>query len=729
MKLQNGFEIRKKVRGEDVASSEKKLLETVVNNFVMASEYEKEQREHELDCLKMCDPSTQWDDSIKSSRGADGRPVMTEDRINPMVSVVVNSLSQSRAAVTINPVSDTDQETADVVQGLIRHITTTTTALNAYDVAATSMVRTGRGFYRVLVDYEDSESFDQIIKVAPISNHHMLYIDPAAVESDLSDMNWAIISEDMDIDTFKDTYPDADSSSMDASTWSSLGDDIPEFYNKDTVRVIEYFYKVPRKVKLVRLNNGQVLTSDKLPKGVSLKEGAIIYPSLMEEEQLYIDAIRDSVILDVKWAKMTAIEVLEQREWPGKYIPIVPVLGKDLLISNKKRWYGLITGMIDPQKRFNWLLSAQLEAINLVPKAPWLAQEGSLINPNAWNNAHKSPQAVLYYKREIDGTPINMPSRVSASVDVSAISQALMYAADGLKGTSGLYNPSMGASEGGQSGVAIRAQQAQGDMSTAHFQQGITRARKLEGLIYLDLMGKVYDTQRVLRIVKEDESSEQVVVNEETGEGTRKFDLSIGKYDLTVSAGPSYSTKRQENLAVLMSLAQTMPIIGQVAPDLISSQVDTPISKTLTKRLKATLPPQLLEGEEQGKKNGQPPIQELLRSHDEATQILKEMSQEIQRLEAALTDKQKDRDKDITVAKINAGASIKRALVSKAPATAPLLLQEYKVEDDGMGDVDEYTQNSMRGQQERQDMPEQEYSNVPQQNFNQYELDNSSDNS
>lgn len=668
---------------------EKEFLEEAHKRFQTASEAEKDQREHELKCLEMCDPAQQWDSTVKAERDAEERPCMTEDRINPMVAVVCNGLMQNRASVQVNPVDDnSDPETAEAIQGLIRHLTYESGATMAYDTAATSMVRTGRGYYRIITEYENDESFDQVIRVKSVPNHHMVYMDPNSVEADYSDADWAMIAEDMDLYSFKRMYPDAQSSALSSSQWTSIGDDVPNWYSEEMVRVCEYFYKEPRKVKIVRLSNGQVLTSDKLPEGVSLKEGAIIFPSLIEAEQLYIDAIRDTITYDIKWAKITGIEVLERADWPGKYIPIVPVLGKELIINNKRRFYGLVSGMIDPQKRFNWLLSAQLEAINLVPKAPWIAPEGSLVNPTAWANAHRRPVGVLYHKREVDGIPVNTPQRVSASVDISSVNSALMHAADGLKGTSGLYNPSMGASEGGQSGVAIRAQQAQGDMSTAHFIEGVTRARRLEGKIYLDLIGKVYDTERVLRIINDDDTADQIKINEElAGEGGRKLDLTIGKYDLTVSAGPSYSTRRQENLAVLMNMAQTLPMIGQVAPDLIASQIDVPISKALTKRLKAALPPQLTQDENKNSQNGEgqegPNMNQLMASYNEARSIMQEMAGEMQKLQGLLTDKQADRNLTIQVAKINAKASIERALVAKVPATAPRILHEY----------DEFTEN------------------------------------
>jgi hypothetical protein len=587
--------------------------------FEAAAEAEKSQRQHEVECLRMCDPDKQWDDSIKAGRLDDERPCMTEDRINPFVSVVCNSLRQNRAAVTVNPVDDaSDTDTAEVIQGLIRHITYDSSADLAYDTASTSCVRTGRGYYRIVTEYEGDDSFDQVIKVKAIPNHHMVYVDPNAVEADYSDADWFMIFEDMLLSDFRDVYGDKKSSELGLTQWQSVGDDAPGWFKDGHIRVCEYFYKSPKKIKLYLITGGEVLKKEDLPEGVSPKVGSKV------AEQTYIEDIRDCDTFDVKWAKFNAVEVLERRDWAGKIIPIIPVLGKELIINNERRYFGLVSSMIDPQKRFNWLLSAQLETINLVPRTPWVAVEGSLVRPNVWANAHKRPVGVLTYKQDLDGTPVTArPERAYSGADVSAVNQALQFAAEGMKGTSGMYNPSIGATEtSSQSGVAIRSQQAQGDMATYHFQDAVTRARRKEGRIILELIPQIYDAERVVRIVNEDETAKVVRVNGVDEDG-KLFDLTQGKYDLTVTSGPSYTTRRQENLAVLMSMAQSIPAIANAAPDLVVSQLDVPIAKPLAKRLKATLPPQLQADEDKNK----PDVGVMMQKMQQSQQVIEQLTQ------------------------------------------------------------------------------------------------------
>jgi hypothetical protein len=638
-------------------TDDKDLIETALSRFRFACDAEQEQREHEVECLRMCDPKSQWDGSIRSEREDQDRPCMTEDRIGPFVNQVCNSLRQNRASVTVNPVDDvSDPDTAEVIQGLIRHITYDSSADLAYDTASTSCVRTGRGYYRVVTEYESDDSFDQVIKIKAIPNSHMVYVDPNAIEADLSDANWFMIFEDMLLDDFRDQYGDRESASLGRAQWSSVGDDVPDWFKDDHVRICEYFYKQPKTIKLFRLSDGNVVKAKDLPEDVEKKLGEKV------AENLYIEEIRESQSFDVKWVKFNAVEVLERQDWPGKIIPIIPVLGKELIIEGKRRYYGLISSMIDPQKRFNWLLSAQLEIINMVPRAPWVAVEGSLVKPEAWANSHRRPVGTLYYKQMVDGEPVTArPERLGVNVDTSAVNQALQFSAEGLKGTSGMYNPSLGATETtSQSGVAIRAQQSQGDMATVHFQDAVTRARRKEGRILLELIPVIYDAERVVRIVNEDETANTVRINGTDEEG-KMFDLRMGKYDLTVTAGPSYTTRRQENLAVLMSMAKTLPAVANVAPDLIVSQLDVPIAKPMAKRLKAALPPQVKA--EDDNKSKQPDISDLMGKLQQSQQMIEQLTQALKALQDERQMKMMELETKKQIAELQADAQVRAAFI------------------------------------------------------------------
>lgn len=636
------------------------FIREAIARFETAVEAERDQRRHELECLRMCDPDTQWDPDIKAQRASEERPCMSEDRINPFVLQTCNALKQNRASVTVNPVDDkSDPETAEVIQGLIRHITYESSADMAYDIASTSCVRVGRGFYRVVTEYDGPDTFDQVIRIKSIPNHHMVYVDPNAVEPDYSDAQWVMIEQDMTREEFEREYPDAETTQMGIGQWQSIGDEAPGWITQDGthIRIVEYFYKNRKVKKICRLSDGTVIDAKDLPEGVNASEGSVVSYDQMGSP-LTVDAVRESVGDEVKWCKLSATEVLERTEYAGTIIPIVPVLGKELNINGSRRYFGLISGMIDPQKRFNWLLSAQLETINLVPRAPFMAVKGTLVNPEDWAKAHRRPISVLYYEDEVNGKPVNPPQRSHSGADISAVNQALMNAAEGLKGTSGLYNPSIGATETtSQSGIAIRAQQAQGDMSTYHFQDAVNRARRAEGRIILDLIPHYYDSQRVLRIVNDDDTAKTIEINsipDETDPKKKPINLTVGKYDLTVTAGPSYSTRRQENMAISMSMLDRLPKLGDVAGDLILGQMDVPIAKEMAKRYKTILPPGMAKDD----KDQGPDPQQLMAQHQQSQQMIEQLTEALRVAQDEREDKQLERENKLEIARIQAQANV-----------------------------------------------------------------------
>ena len=642
-----------------------KLLTEIRKNVELDADATEEQRELELDDLRFCDPQTQWTDAERASREEDGRPVLTEDRLGPFLLQVCNEQRKNKPGVTVNPVDDgADVETAEVIQGLIRHIEYDSNADTAYDTAFESAVRVGRGFYRICTEYKDDDSFDQDIKIKRIPNVHNVFIDPAAQECDYSDAKWGGVKGWMSQRDYEAQYPNSKLANIGADSWKSIGDDAPEWMSKDGTAclVVEYFYKVETPSKRYLLKSGKVV--DKLPAGETPKD------------------TRDVLKTETKWVKCTALEVLERGEWPSKYIPLVPVLGKEVLVNGNRTYAGLVRAGKDPQKRHNYLLTSQVERIAFMPLATWLGAKGFMgKNRRVWENAHKAQMAALEF--EIvgdDGQGINMPKLITEEAPIRAVTEAMGGAEEGMKAVLGMYDPSLGNREGSQSGLAIGRLQQQSETGTFHFQDNLSRAIRYEGRILLDLIPVYYDTERIVRIIGEDGEQSMVRVNAplqqddvtpgETQAAIGKvFDLTTGKYDVTVSAGPSYQSKRAEDRALLLGMLQG-PMgekIANVAPDLVTSTLDSPIAGKLTDRLKKTLPPQIT--------GDQPQI---------PPQVQQQMQQSQQMIEALTQELKAATDKNATVkmeleakeriAIINAQAGILEAAIKTGSQESVALL-------------------------------------------------------
>jgi hypothetical protein len=584
--------VKKAVSG--LISDEDRDIIQECKDFISACEDASEsQRELSKSDFHFMVHGNQWDPQIRADRDSEGRPCLEVDRLTPFVNQLVNEQRQNRPQPNVNPVSDgADKGTAEILQGMIRHIAYLSDGDAAIDTAYEQMIIGGFGYIRVLTEYIEDSVSEQEIKIGRIVDPFSVFFDPASEDPAGADANAAAIVTWLTRDAYKEQYPDSKLSDADLSLWSSLDEAAPGWATRDGngVRVVEYYKRIKVKTKL------------------KAEDGTT----------------RDAYTHKVKWYKLNAIEVLEQTDWAGKYIPIIPLNGKEMFTDGKRYLTGIVRTAKDPARFYNFWKSSQAEMIALAPKAPFIVPKGAIVDPGIWKNANRKPVAYLEYNSKVDGQPVNAPQPAMFEPNIQAISAAMMGAEQDIKAVTGMYDPVQGISNQGQSGVAIRQLQRQGQSVNYHFADNQARSIKHLGRILIDLIPKIYDTPRVIRIVKPDDTEDLVQLNQQFQDesGVAKiYDPSVGRYDVTVSVGPSYQTKRQESQAILDSLMQN-PVMGgliaQKAPDLVASLLDFHMAKELQERL---TPP------EYAKKDGIPP---------QVQQQLQQMQQQMQAMQQAL---------------------------------------------------------------------------------------------
>ncbi|GAC1407314.1 MAG: portal protein [Candidatus Velthaea sp.] len=570
------------------------LLKRALDNFKIAAEAERPIRDAALEDLKFWS-GEQWPDQVKRDRASDGRPCLTINRLPQFTKQVSNEQRRNRPEIQINPVSGgADEDTAKIFAGMIRHIELASNADIAYDTAFESALVSSFGFFRVRTDYEDPMSLDQEIKIDRVANPFTVYFDPNAKEPDYSDAMWAFVVSDISGEAYKREYPKSDAASMD--NFSSIGDANPEWATDETIRVVEYFEVETEKATLCKLRDG----STKLAEDVQVGEAIV--------------STRPTEVRKVTWYKLNAVEVLEQQDWAGQFIPIVPVLGDEFIVDGKRKLVSLIRYAQDAQRMYNYWVSAQTEMIALAPKAPYLVAEGQIEgHENEWAQANTRNMPTLTYKaKSVNNELIGAPQRSTAEPPIEAISRAIEQSSNDLKATMGIYDDSLGEGHNDKSGKAILARQKQGDTANAHFIDNLARSQKFCGRLLIDLIPKIYDSPRAIRIVQPDRSSEIVQINkvfQKPGSignsGFAKYDLALGRYDVTVSTGPGYESKRQEAVQSMLQLAESFPPMLSVIGDLMVQQMDWPGADAIAERLKKMLPPQL-QDEKDGK--NAPPV-------------------------------------------------------------------------------------------------------------------------
>ncbi len=642
--------------------SDEEILEEALARFKLVEEAESDIRKLSLEDMRFA-AGDQWDEEIKNARALQKRPCLTINKLPQQIRQVTNDQRQNRPSIKVHAVDDhADPKTAKVLQGLVRHIEYNSSADSAYDTGFEGAVRGGRGFWRVITAYTDPMSFDQDILIKRVLNPLSVYLDPHLKEPDSSDSAWGFVIESLSKDEFKAAFPKADLSKQ--SDWESFGNSAPGWMSKDSARVAEYFYRTYKTETIVQLSDGSIVPKKMLPP--MLPEGVTVVKE------------RNTQVPTIKWCKISATEILEKTDWPGKYIPIVPVYGEELDLDGERILKGIVRDAKDPQRMLNVWKSAETEVIALTPKAPFIAAKGQIEGFEAdWETANTHAHSVLEYNPiSINGTPMPPPQRQSFEPAVQAITQAAMLAADDIKGATGIYDASLGNRSNETSGVAIQRRNMQSQTGNFHFVDNLARAQKYTGRIIIDLLPHIYDSARIARTIGEDGEQKLVKLNQPTDELDDEgqpviHDLSIGKYDVTVDSGPSFASKRQEATAFMQEMVKSYPATMQIAGDLVMKSMDVPGAQELGERFKKTLAPGLADEPKEGEQKIPPQVQaqieQMNQMIDQLTAKTNEQADTIQQKRVEIESKER-----IEFAKIKSNEVIAMATIDAKDSLALL---------------------------------------------------------
>jgi len=521
----------------------------------------------------------QWPTEIQNSRTLEARPLITINKTNAFCQQLVNNYRQQRPRIKVHAVNDeADYKIAQIIQGVVRHIEVQSDADTAYDTGVDSAITIGWGYWRVIHDYVRPNSFDQEIYIRPIPNTFSVRFDPLSVAIDGSDAEECAIEEDMSKELFRTYYPDKDDG---ASFISANGQDMDGWITKDTIRVCEYFWTVRELKTLCLYSNGKTAWKD-------ASEG---YNARLAKNGIKVIAERQSYKKTIKWAKVTKLEILEEREWPGRFIPVVPVYGNISFLTGKKKKSGAVRQMKDPARMYNFERTAYIESVAMAPKAKWLMEEGQDEgHENEWAQANIKATAVLHYKRtNLDDQPASIPQRIQPEPPPAGIMQGMIQSNQDLLSVAGIVDPAQRVA-GNVSGKALNGEKQQSDNNNFHYFDNATKSQAYTGRIILDLIPKIYDQKRVIRIIGDDGRPDLVTINEQKEVDEILNDVTVGEYDVIMETGPGYNSKRQESLEALMPLMAQNEKLFDVAGDLVFRNFDFSGADTIADRLAASNP-------------------------------------------------------------------------------------------------------------------------------------------
>lgn len=539
------------------------------------------------------DNGWQWPDSMRKYREDQKKPCLTINKTRQHNLQVINDAKKNKSGIKIRPVGDgATFQTAQILNGVVRHVEDISNAIAAYDHATKYQVQGGIGFWRVTTDYTAPDSFDQEIYIKRIIDPLTVYLDPDIKESDGSDAKFAIIGSRMKKDEFDLRYPKYKSAGSD-----TLGLGMRQWLDQDHIMIAEYYRVIEERDELLALKNGKTALKSAVP--------AAILRQVEAEDGI----VRRREIFNpkIEWFKIAGNDIVEETIWLGKYIPVVRVIGEEVIIDGRLDRKGHTRALKDPQRMYNYHASASVEFTALQTKTPYLAAVQAIEGyQQQWAAANLENAAYLPWNHlDENGNPIPKPERIEAPQVAPAYIQGMREAKEELMMASGQYQENFGQPSNAISGRAIQERQRQGDTATYHFIDNQAKAIRFTGKIIVDLVPKVYDTARIKRILAEDGSETHVEINPSqsqaltqqedplTGEIKHIFNPGVGDYEVYCDVGPNYATQREEAFSALSQIAQQDPEFMKVAGDILWKAADFPMADELAARWQKILPPEI----------------------------------------------------------------------------------------------------------------------------------------
>lgn len=565
------------------------LLSKVRNRYddgVGAFEENRRMHSEDLNFVYNSESMGQWDPVVLEARR--GKPNYTFNRVIGPVNIVVADMRQTRPAGKVRPTNESATEaTADVLAGLMRSIEDESRADPIYKNQYKFAVAGGFGAWRLMPEYASEDSFDQVLRIKDIPNPQTVIWDPECSDACCGDAMWCIIGERLSKEKYRSLFPSADS-----ETSFNISRDSYGWFTDKEVRVVEYMERVPFEKDIAQYSNGEIHDYTKERKAIEKS---------YEEQGLGKDkvnrVVRTRTVLKwrVMWVKCDGGQILEgpiYYDWTK--IPVVRVPGRYINIEGRKKLQSLIRHAKDAQRTYNSRVCDMIERSALIPKAPYLVTENMIKGyEQEWAQSNTSSRPYLPYNLDKNSAgEAAMPFR-NQPIDMPQGSIALaQQAAQDIQATTGYFDPAMGNADDMNrvSGKALVQHTRRSDLGSFEFMDGYGDALQLTWEIGIDMIPTIYDAERVIRIVGNDEIEKMVKVNTQDPEsGDIIHDLKKGSYSCKVTIGPNYQTARQEALATMIDAAEAIPMIAQIAPDLLAKNIDMPDADELTRRLRIPL--------------------------------------------------------------------------------------------------------------------------------------------
>lgn len=539
----------------------------------------------------------QWPVEIYKSRG-EQRPSLTVNETRQHNLHIINEAKQNKAQVKYRPTGgDASAESAEVLEGMYRHISNISNAQMAQGMAISFQVQAGLGWTLIEADYKDvnpkpgPEAFDQEIGIRSILNPLSVMLDCDCQSPDGEGARYGFLFSDRPRDEVLEEYPQLKGKLTAAN---AVEGGLTGWIREYQVREARYYEVSEEKDELIMDDAGTIVFASDVPKSLLRRWEAEAEANESELKR------RPTIRKELKCHLIIGDQCIESKDLPGTMVPLVPWVGEITVIENKLDRKGHTRALISAQQQLNYNWSSAVEFGALQSKTPWLVPTQTIEEFSTYyGTANTVNHAWLPYKSHDDtGQPLPAPQRMTPPIGAPVYAEGIQIARQFMQTASGQYDAELGRPGNEKSGKAIQERQRAGQVATYHFIDNQALAIRRQGVIIKEWIPIIYDTKRVAKIVSIDGDEGEVTIDPDAPKAhemrgiERIFNPRIGSYDVVSDTGPDWATQRQEAFnAIVQILTQAPQLIDRVG-DLLFKVADFPLADEIAERLKPGLPPQ-----------------------------------------------------------------------------------------------------------------------------------------
>ncbi len=516
---------------------------------------ERERQEIKVD-FSFVEGHGQWEEDQKEKLKKQHRPALVMNSVLPTTNLISGQERASRLGITFKPRGADDSRFSQIMNSCYRYASDVSESIYEVSDAFVDMVIGGRGWLRLGIDFNNPDEplgEVDIKRVHPLS----IFYDPAATRYDFQDSNYLIYAKWVNEDIIRLTY----SNQMEfvkSGEWLSMPADQVgestidrEWRNTRTgqIRLLEFWYKVPKKVWMVLTPDGNAQKFDSESEAKDAIDRINFVAQSAGQAAPELDII-DRVIKQTRVAYLCYWRILEDRPSPYKsgLYPFVPfkAFHFDEVVM------GIVRSLRDPQREKNKRWSQMLHMINTMAKGGWKIPQGSISQDQLakWPYESGTPGFFFEYKPNI-----GVPQEIQGQNIPTSFVELMRIAEDEIRKTSGAIMELMGLSRSGdQSGKAINILQQGGATILAPLFDSLVRSQKILGKQVMHLIQQYYTPDKVWEILGE----EKVQISQTVMEPMEFLQRALkSRYDAVVDVTPLLGSERERQFGQVIELLKT----------------------------------------------------------------------------------------------------------------------------------------------------------------------------